>query len=703
MPAVWAPQALADISRITAYIAAGNPVAAARVARELLLAGDSLAMFPHRGRPAALPGRCELVAVRAGGGATLRDRLSHPARRDGGHPTHLARRPGPDLSRRMAHDTSCETVLALDLGKTSCRAALWVGDRRTDAESAGAPSLAAPGGVMLAEAAAITAARPLLRAAGIAHVDQACIGVAGALAAPERAAQLAERLTTSLSVMRMAVASDAVTSHAGAFGGGAGIVLAIGTGSVALALSKGVSRQAGGWGSLLGDEGSGAWVGLLGLRAALAAPSALRGAAERMFGPLASLPVAVSNAAIAARFAPEVARAAEAGDEAAGKILREAAGRLAALARDAASALPSGAACAIIGGLARLSVLLTDRLEDLLINAGLALVPAQGTALDGARLLATRTDLPHELLVVRHAAPADKTLDYLATESVHPGLDDLDQRPPGEVARFVVEAEIEARAALERALPEIAAAAGAIAARMRAGGRLFYLGAGTPGRLAVLDAAEMGPTYSAPDGLVIPLMAGGEAALLRAAEGAEDDPEAAGAALDAHGLAPGDAVVGIAASGRTPFVVGGLRHARACGALTVAIANNPASPAADAAEIAIEVLTGPEPIAGSTRMLAGTSQKIVLNALSTSAMVALGRTYGNRMVDLRATNAKLRRRAARIVREITGADEAASAAALAQAGGRVKPALVMLMAGVDAAEAERRLAAAGGRVREALR
>ena len=293
-------------------------------------------------------------------------------------------------------------------------------------------------------------------------------------------------------------------------------------------------------------------------------------------------------------------------------------------------------------------------------------------------------------------------LDRLATESVRPGLDDLDQRPPGEVARLVVQAEIEARAALERAVPQIAAAAEAVAGRMRAGGRLFYLGAGTPGRLAVLDAAELGPTYAAPDGLVIPLMAAGEAALIRAAEGAEDDAGAAGAALDAHGLAPGDAVVGITASGRTPFVIGGLHHARACGALTVAVVNNPASPAAEAAEMAVEVLTGPELVAGSTRMLAGTSQKIVLNALSTSAMVALGKTYGSRMVDVRATNEKLRRRALRMVREITGAGEAEAAAALAQAGGRVKPAMVMLLAGVDAAEAERRLGDAGGRVREAL-
>ena len=384
-------------------------------------------------------------------------------------------------------------------------------------------------------------------------------------------------------------------------------------------------------------------------------------------------------------------------------ILREAAEHLAATAQSAASVLPPGTACAIVGGLTRLSVLLMDRLEDLLVEAGIKLASAQGNALDGAHLLAARIDLPHEAQIVRRAARRGDALDHLATEGVRPDLDDLDQRPPGEVARLVVQAEIEARAALERAMPQIAAAAEAVATRMRAGGRLFYLGAGTPGRLAILDAAELGPTYSAPDGLVIPLMAGGKAALFRAAEGAEDDPEAAGAALDAHDLAPGDAVVGIAASGRTPFVVGGLHHARARGALTVAVVNNPGSATAEAAEMVVEVLTGPELIAGSTRMLAGTSQKIVLNALSTSAMVALGKTYGSRMVDVRATNEKLRRRAVRMVREITGAGEGDAAAALGRASGRVKSAVIMLLAGVSAAEAERRLDAGGGRVREALR
>ena len=604
-----------------------------------------------------------------------------------------------------------ETVLAIDLGKTGCRAALWAGEGRFEAEGEGAPGLAAPGGVGAAEAAALAVARPLLTAAGVERVDRVCIGVAGALAAPDAAATLAALLAASLPARTVAATSDAVISHAGALGGGAGVALAVGTGSVALAVGVQAFGRADGWGPLLGDEGSGAWIGVQGIREALRAAdgrgpeTSLLGHARRMFGPCERWPVVLDSARAAARFAPAVARAASDGDAAAKAILREAAGHLAAAARGAASVLPPGADCAVIGGLVRLGPPLMDQLDALLAEAGFRRVPPQGTALDGARLLAARADLPHEAQAVRcHGARQGADgLAWLATEGVRPGLDDLDQRPPGEVARLVAGAEIEARHALTAALPQIAAAAEAVAARMRKGGRLFYLGAGTPGRLAVLDAAELAPTYSAPDGLVIPLLAGGEAALLRAAEGAEDDSEAAGAALDAHGLGEADAVVGIAASGRTPFVVGGLRHARARGALTVAVVNNPGSPAAEAAAMAIEVLTGPELVAGSTRMLAGTSQKIVLNALSTSAMVALGKTYGSRMVDVRTSNEKLRRRATGMVREITGADEAAALAALGQAGGRVKTALVMLMQDVDAEEAARRLDQAGGRVREALR
>jgi len=244
------------------------------------------------------------------------------------------------------------------------------------------------------------------------------------------------------------------------------------------------------------------------------------------------------------------------------------------------------------------------------------------------------------------------------------------------------------------AVPRIAAAAEAIAARLECGGRLIYAGAGTPGRLGVLDAAECGPTFSTDS--VRGVIAGGSAALTQAIDGAEDafDP------ADLADLTAADALVGITASGRTPYVLGALEHARAAGALTVAILNNSGSEAC--ADIVIELLTGPEVLAGSTRLTAGTSQKIVLNALSTSVMIALGKAYGPRMVDARPTSAKLRRRAVRIVRDAAGVDEGAAIAALTAAGGHAKTAIVALLAGVDAAEAAVRLDRVRGRVRDAL-
>ncbi|OQZ93984.1 N-acetylmuramic acid 6-phosphate etherase [Mycobacterium alsense] len=292
------------------------------------------------------------------------------------------------------------------------------------------------------------------------------------------------------------------------------------------------------------------------------------------------------------------------------------------------------------------------------------------------------------------AAAATGRLDALATEGHRPDLDDLDTRPIAELVALLVEAEGDAHAAVVAAVPRIAAAAEAIAARLERGGRLIYAGAGTPGRLGVLDAAECGPTFGTD--LVRGVIAGGPAALTEAIEGAEDAFEPA----DLAGLTSADALVGITASGRTPYTLGALEHARATGALTVAIVNNPGSAAP--ADIVVELLTGPEVLAGSTRLTAGTAQKVALNALSTSVMIALGRAYGPRMVDVRATNAKLRRRAVRIVRDATGVDEEAAAAALAAAGGHAKTAIVALLAGVDAAEAAVRLDRARGHVRDAL-
>ncbi len=580
-----------------------------------------------------------------------------------------------------------DSILAIDLGKSRCRAALLT---RGVAEGAGAPGLATLNGVALAEAAILAVARPLLDGASPLAVG---VGAAGALTVPDAARELAERLCRSLPAHQVAVASDAITSHLGALAGAPGVVLAVGTGAVAVTVDAGGGlRVVDGSGPFLGDEGGGLSIGLAGLRAVARAADG-RGPATTL---TAAPPSSGDLAARAAAFAPEVLRCAGEGDPAATEILRLALAALAETVRAAAG----GAVMrfAMVGGL---SGPLRPRLLPLL--AGIVRpVAAAGTSLDGARRLALEHNTLHEPRVTRVQPDARNRLDALATEAVRPGLDDLDMRSPGAIVHLALAAERGAQDALAQAAPALAAAAEAVAARMRAGGRLFYLGAGTPGRLAALDAAELAPTYSAPPGLVVALLAGGPGAMLQAVEGAEDDPAAATAALDAHGLAARDCVVGISASGRTPYVLGGLRHARAAGALSVAVVNNAGSDCAAAAELAVEIPTGPEIVAGSTRMMAGTTQKVALNALSTAVMIALGKTFGPHMVDVAATNVKLRRRALRIVQTVTGAAPAEAEAALAASGGQVKPALVALLAGVDAAEATRRLARAGDRVRDAI-
>ena len=241
-----------------------------------------------------------------------------------------------------------------------------------------------------------------------------------------------------------------------------------------------------------------------------------------------------------------------------------------------------------------------------------------------------------------------------------------------------------------------------IVARWRRGGRLFYFGAGTSGRLGVLDASECPPTFSSPPEQVQGTIAGGDVALRQAVEGAEDDARAGALAVQRAGAGERDVVVGLAASGSTPYVLGALGAARERGAFAVAVVCNPGSALSAAADLAIEVEVGPEVVTGSTRLKAGTAQKLVLNMLSTAAMIRSGKVYGNLMVDLTATNAKLRRRAARIVAEVAGISPAAALPLLQQTGFRVKPAIVMAVRGCDAAEATRRLEAAGGMLREAL-
>jgi N-acetylmuramic acid 6-phosphate etherase len=269
------------------------------------------------------------------------------------------------------------------------------------------------------------------------------------------------------------------------------------------------------------------------------------------------------------------------------------------------------------------------------------------------------------------------------TEFARPDLRDLETRDTLRIINLFLGQERAAQLALAAAAAALAALADAVAARMAAGGRLFYVGAGTSGRLALLDAVECGPTFGVPEGIIIPILAGGPKTFLRAVEGAEDDSHAAAAALEAHGFAAGDALVGIAASGATPFTLAAVRYAASIGALTGAIVNNVGAPIAAAADVAVVIDSGAEIIAGSTRLSAGTVQKVALNVLSSTVMIRLGKTLGPYMVDVRATNAKLRRRAVGIVAAVAGVDEAAAAAALGEAGGEVRAAVQLLRGETD--------------------
>lgn len=288
------------------------------------------------------------------------------------------------------------------------------------------------------------------------------------------------------------------------------------------------------------------------------------------------------------------------------------------------------------------------------------------------------------------------------TEARLPAAANLDQLPTLELVRLIGAEDATVAAAVAAEAPRIAAAIDSIAERLASGGRLVYLGAGTSGRLGVLDASECPPTFSAPPGQVHGLIAGGRRALTEAVEGAEDDRDAAAADLAAIGFAPGDTLVGIAASGTTPYVLAGVESARRLGAFTVGLSCVAESPLAASCDLAITPVVGPEVLAGSTRMKAGTATKLVLNQLSTGTMVRLGKTFGDLMVDLRAANAKLHARSLRILRELTGLDAEAARAALDAADGRLKIAVVAVRLDLDPPAAEQQLERCGGSLRAAL-
>ncbi|CBG89249.1 N-acetylmuramic acid 6-phosphate etherase [Citrobacter rodentium] len=293
-------------------------------------------------------------------------------------------------------------------------------------------------------------------------------------------------------------------------------------------------------------------------------------------------------------------------------------------------------------------------------------------------------------------------LGALVSETRNPQTMDLDALSTLELVQRFNQQDALVAEAVKATLPDVARAVDAAAEALKAGGRIIYMGAGTSGRLGVLDASECPPTFGVPHGLVVGLIAGGPGALLKAVEGAEDNPQLGEDDLIALNLRPQDLVVGLAASGRTPYVIGGLKYARTSGCATVAVSCNPDSPVAQEADIAISPVVGPEALTGSTRLKSGTAQKLVLNMISTGAMVKFGKVYQNLMVDMKATNVKLIDRACRMVVETTGIAREEAELLLKQTDFDVKPAILMALTGLSADEARDKLAVHQGFLRAAL-
>lgn len=298
--------------------------------------------------------------------------------------------------------------------------------------------------------------------------------------------------------------------------------------------------------------------------------------------------------------------------------------------------------------------------------------------------------------------PANPAGGIILTEARNPATENIDLLPTLEMVQLINAQDAQVARAVQAELPQIARAIDAVAGRMRAGGRLIYLGAGTSGRLGMLDAVEIVPTFNISPDLARVAIAGGSQAFTRSGEDAEDDTAAGEQAVAALDVSAKDSVVGIAASGKTPYTLSGMAEARRRGALVISLACNHPSPMAEIAEISIAPVTGPEVINGSTRLKAGTAQKMVLNMLSTGVMIRLGKTYGNFMVDVQPTNEKLRERARWIVEQACGLRPGEAAGLLEACGGEVKVAIVSHMAQVSPPEARRRLAAAEGFVRQAI-
>ncbi len=512
------------------------------------------------------------------------------------------------------------------------------------------------------------------------------------------------------------VVPDAVAALVGGVGARFGVVAISGTGMMVYGEDgRGASARAGGWGHLL-DGGSGYAIALDALRAIARADDGYDLPTRLTSRILSALQLPSPQHLISWLYAPErkpdqiaalapwVLDEAEAGDLMAVEAVLQAADALAAgvdaVARQLAlkDAFPLVLSGGLLTGNAFYRAVVTQSIRTRVPAA--RPMPPRADAATGAALLA--------LEMLKQPLPTDKGLEQSDGEEIWASEQrnvltlDLDTRTTLELVGLMHLEDKRAVAAVRPVLPHIAAAIDAIAPRIKQGGRLIYVGAGTSGRLGVLDASECPPTFNSAPGQVVGVIAGGCRALTEAVEEAEDDPDSGAQAMRDLAIGPLDSVVGIAASGRTPYVMGALTEARGRGALTIALICNLPAPMSNLADYVLAPLVGPEVIAGSTRLKAGTVQKLVLNMLSTGVMVRLGKTYGNLMVDVQQLNAKLQVRARRIVAQACHISEEEAQRVLARCDGDVKVAIVSHTLGIDPDAARQRLQQAGGVVRSAL-
>jgi len=598
--------------------------------------------------------------------------------------------------------------LAFDGGATHTSAGLYDGTGRLVAECAGEGCNPVEIGVMPASAVLARLGRRLLEECS--GPAEACAGVSGAAGAPLQTA-LAQALCRSLPLHRAVVSTDLHPVLWANLDTEPGVLVIAGTGSSVLAQDQtGRLVKAGGRGVILGDEGSAYAVAASALRAAAHAvdgygpPTALtdwlvKAAGVKDFEALPAWAAAAGKVRIAA-LAPVVVSAAEIGDSVARRSLEEQAQRLAAQAAVVYSRLEIGKNGRILlhGGL----------FEGGAFYRGLFAAAVRALGLPDPHMAVRRGHQAVAALAQRRALPEGAVSvmggathsDLPPTEQSGAFEQPLDALTPLEIVYAMNRADRAVADAVARQAANIAAAIEAAAKALESNGRLFYIGAGTSGRLGVIDASECPPTFGVDADSVVGLIAGGDRALRHSVETAEDDAAQGAADLEAAGLRAQDFVVGIAASGATPYVAGGLAAARRAGARTALLCCNPM--AEMPADILIALETGPEALAGSTRLKAGTATKMALNMISTGAMAQSGRIFRGLMVGMKPTNAKLRRRAIRIVAALTGAEETRAAALLERAGDSIATAAVMHAGNLDRGAAEAVLRAAGGVLRRAL-